>query len=979
MTPEHIQTSYADLLDGRPDRATLALLGDLDVLYAPPVPARASVPFARLLAQRSGATDARFVLPRSDSRGVPHGDVPRIKDRHPRPSRLRQWLAFAAAALAFVLVGLVLVLVFRDQGRDDGPRTAAPIPPATTATAREILYVSQDDGTDRPLRAVRSDGAGSRLVTGGSGEMLWWPAWSPGGQRIAFSSSMDGPFSIYTTNAAGGDLQRLTMPELKTADSDPVWSPDGARIAFLRSPIDPNVSDLMVMNADGTGLLNLTNLPAGQAAATPAWSPDGTRIAVALQPGPVDAFRAAIVVVNADGSGQTRLADDEQWNFAPAWSPDGTRIAFVHSAGGTLDPSHVFVVDSAGGQPRRITTGDGWAGAPDWSSDGAWIAYVDSTETRHSIRVVRPDGTDQQEIAAFDGEQGPFGPRWSPDGQQIAYMDVAGDPNARAARATLVVMDRDGANRRVLAEDAAIGAQPAWSPVAIDAGDATPEASPTALPPAATIEDMFLAALDALSPDERGCAATPATRDDTMETIQGRLLVGQGTMQVFAMRGGDEGGNHLVAGDLGIVLVAMPESGIARLQVSAEDVATGEQLAPNWGPQVGEASWIDAPVWRTLFTFPHSGCWQLNVVGEDSAGVAWLRVDPAAAGDATPAPATLDDLRPLEPGEGWFVRYQVWSDLRQDEGALMHWTIVRTERITPDGARQQHVTAWDEAGAIIAELVSDGERWWWNQRGWVEAGSHTAGIAPLPLELSAGMFEPETVYQTLTTLDPGTAEHLTDGDVAITRLHRDAGELAQRMGLSATDAYYEVRQAADPPGAVLATRWVIVDDTGVEIELSRHMLEHLVRTDAATMDDAEFAVPGVPTDPRPMRYAPPADPLPTGFAIDRHWSDYPVGIEHLAITGPGVALDVAVSASRGGHDPRQLAWNAARAGNSVYTIDSDAAPVTYLTKQGSSTPFLAVWDDGRYRFELSATSSDAAGWGDATLLALVEALSNTER
>ena len=159
--------------------------------------------------------------------------------------------------------------------------------------------------------------------------------------------------------------------------------------------------------------------------------------------------------------------------------------------------------------------------------------------------------------------------------------------------------------------------------------------------------------------------------------------------------------------------------------------------------------------------------------------------------------------------------------------------------------------------------------------------------------------------------------------------------------------------------------------------MSRHALDHLVRTDATTMDDAEFVVPGAPTSPRPMQYAPPAGPLPVGFAIERHWSDYPVAIEHLTITGPGVTLDVAISASRGGHDPRQLAWNAARAGNSVYTIDSGATPVTYLTRQGSSTPLLAIWDDGRYRFDLSATTSDAAGWGDATLLALVEALSDT--
>ena len=144
------------------------------------------------------------------------------------------------------------------------------------------------------------------------------PRWSPDGKRIAWVSTRDGNQEIYTVDADGKNIKRLTSetaldnnPELvarrqadrlrqrphrqlrdprherrrqqrppadrtiRAMDYWPAWSPDGKRIAFT-SNRDGNY-EIYVMNADGTGLRNLTRHPAQDNYA--AWSPDGKRIA----------------------------------------------------------------------------------------------------------------------------------------------------------------------------------------------------------------------------------------------------------------------------------------------------------------------------------------------------------------------------------------------------------------------------------------------------------------------------------------------------------------------------------------------------------------------------------------------------------------------------------------------------------------------------------------------------------------------------
>jgi Tol biopolymer transport system component len=91
------------------------------------------------------------------------------------------------------------------------------------------------------------------------------PAWSPDGQKIAFSGNSGGEFGaweIYTINPDGSGKTRITQSEITAMDVYPDWSPDGATVVFS-SDKSPNLDglfltyDIFTINPDGTGQTRL--------------------------------------------------------------------------------------------------------------------------------------------------------------------------------------------------------------------------------------------------------------------------------------------------------------------------------------------------------------------------------------------------------------------------------------------------------------------------------------------------------------------------------------------------------------------------------------------------------------------------------------------------------------------------------------------------------------------------------------------------
>ncbi len=254
-----------------------------------------------------------------------------------------------------------------------------------------------------------------RLVAVPDQDYLTGVAWSPGGDRVAYTR--------LPSDASGGELHvadlggqdTLLVPPDQPADilARPAWLPDGSAILFDVTQLKPPVGGGSVYQIDrvsADGAHRSVELPAAYA---PSLSRDGRLLAYLRR----DAAGESIHLRALQGGPDVVVvpAGVVQGIVALALSPDGTTILFAATAGPGLQPGagpcnpigwsggllsvptalahglpqELWRVAADGSGLTRLTSYCLDQPAVSWAPDGGWLAVFGGT----NLLLLRPDGT----------------------------------------------------------------------------------------------------------------------------------------------------------------------------------------------------------------------------------------------------------------------------------------------------------------------------------------------------------------------------------------------------------------------------------------------------------------------------------------------------------------------------------------------------------------------------------------------------------
>ena len=238
---------------------------------------------------------------------------------------------------------------------------------------------------DRGLWRMSASMSGKPVRLAFASDATSAPAISRQGNRLVYEAERWNG-SIYRVDLSGPSLNPgIPFKFISSTRDDwyPAYSPDGKKIAF--SSDRSGSWEIWVCDRDGANTVRLTSL-GGEDIDRATWSPDGRNIAFGLVVG----GKRHIFVANANGGAPRRLTTDpESGNFWPYWSRDGRWIYFRTAR--SSRSSEIWKMPPTGGDAVQITRDPG-ADLPRESHDGKFVYYSKGWPNPQSVWKVSVEG-----------------------------------------------------------------------------------------------------------------------------------------------------------------------------------------------------------------------------------------------------------------------------------------------------------------------------------------------------------------------------------------------------------------------------------------------------------------------------------------------------------------------------------------------------------------------------------------------------------